>query len=124
MGTAPRLIAEGGYLVPGAAPAGTTPWTYPLVEKPAADDGATPLRGLGAAYPGESPMTAVATPTADSSVDQAVARLAEEFADRVRPQSIVRVVKDCRRELGGSPVGALPELVERLARYRLGQSIG
>lgn len=68
-------------------------------------------------------MAAVAFPVADPSVELAVARLAAEFSDRVRPQLIVRVVRDCRRELGGSPVGALPELVERLARYRLGKSI-
>jgi hypothetical protein len=60
---------------------------------------------------------------ADQSVSQAVARLEPEFRDRLRPQLIVRVVRDCRRDLGGSPVGALPELVERLARYRLGESI-
>jgi hypothetical protein len=33
------------------------------------------------------------------------------------------VVRDCRRDLGGSPVGALPELVERLARIRLAEAI-
>ena len=65
----------------------------------------------------------VADPTLDRSVDDAVARLAEEFSDRVRPQLIVRVVRDCRRDLGGSPVGALPELVERLARIRLTESV-
>ena len=60
---------------------------------------------------------------ADNSVDSAVARLAAEFADQLRPQVIVKVVRDCRRDLGGSPVGALPELVERLARIRLSESI-
>ena len=64
-------------------------------------------------------MTSVVPPVTDPSVDLAVARLAEEFSDHLRPQLIVRVVRDCRRDLGGSPVGALPELVERLARYRL-----
>jgi hypothetical protein len=59
----------------------------------------------------------------DPSVEQAVGRLNEEFSERVEPQLLVRVVRDCRRELGGSPVGALPELVERLARYRLGMHI-
>jgi hypothetical protein len=59
----------------------------------------------------------------DVSVDQAVDRLAEEFSDRLRRQLIVRVVRDCRRDLGGSPVGALPELVERLARIRLAEAI-
>jgi hypothetical protein len=65
----------------------------------------------------------LADPPVDRSVDQAVARLAAEFSDRLRPQLIVRVVRDCRRDLGGSPVGALPELVERLARIRLSEAI-
>jgi hypothetical protein len=60
----------------------------------------------------------------DEAVAAAVGRLSGEFADRVGQQLIVRVVRDCRRELGGSPVGALPELVERLARYRLDRQIG
>lgn len=68
-------------------------------------------------------MTMVASPVHDPSVDLAVARLAEEFSDRLRPQLIVRVVRDCRRDLGGSPAGALPELVERLARHRLQESV-
>jgi hypothetical protein len=68
-------------------------------------------------------VPAVALPVVDPSVDLAVARLAEEFADRLRPQLIVHVVRNCRRDLGGSPVGALPELVERLARHRLSESI-
>lgn len=62
-------------------------------------------------------------PSYDLSVDLAVERLAEEFSHQVGPQLIVRVVRDCRRDLGGSPVGALPELVERLARIRLSESI-
>lgn len=65
----------------------------------------------------------VADPLVDHSVDDAVDRLAEEFSDRLRRQLIVRVVRDCRRDLGGSPVGALPELVERLARIRLAEAI-
>lgn len=32
---------------------------------------------------------------------------------------IVDVVRDCRRDLSGSPAGALPELTERLAWHRL-----
>ncbi len=59
----------------------------------------------------------------DPAVDSAVARLAPEFGHQLRPTVIVRVVRDCRRDLGGSPVGAMPELVERLARYRLEASI-
>jgi hypothetical protein len=65
----------------------------------------------------------IADPSLDRSVDDAVVRLAEEFSDRLGPHLIVRVVRDCRRDLGGSPVGALPELVERLARIRLSESI-
>jgi hypothetical protein len=72
-------------------------------------------------------MTSVVPPAADPSLDPsvnlAIARLGEEFSDRLRPQLIVRVVRDCRRDLGGSPVGAMPELVERLARFRLAESV-
>jgi hypothetical protein len=72
-------------------------------------------------------MTSVVHPAtgspADGSVESAVARLAEEFSEKLRPQLIVRIVRESRRDLGGSPVGALPELVERLARYRLQESI-
>ena len=60
----------------------------------------------------------------DPAVEQAVDRLRDEYAGRVRPQLVVRVVRESRRDLGGSPVGALPELVERLARYRLGMHVG
>jgi hypothetical protein len=62
-------------------------------------------------------------PSADSSVESAVARLAAEFSEKLRPQLIVRIVRESRRDLGGSPVGAMPELVERLARFRLQESI-
>jgi hypothetical protein len=62
-------------------------------------------------------------PATDGSVESAVARLAEEFSDQLRPQLIVRVVRESRRDLGGSPIGALPELVERLARFRLQESV-
>jgi hypothetical protein len=61
-------------------------------------------------------------PTTDGSVESAVARLADEFSERLRPQLIVRIVRESRRDLGGSPIGALPELVERLARFRLQES--
>ena len=54
----------------------------------------------------------------DPSVRGAVLRLADEFPD-VGAGSIAVVVHTCREELRGSPDGALPELVERLARQRL-----
>ncbi|WP_040337117.1 three-helix bundle dimerization domain-containing protein [Candidatus Blastococcus massiliensis] len=59
----------------------------------------------------------------DPAVEQAVRRLRGEYAGRVRPQLVVRVVRESRRDLGGSPVGAMPELVERLARYRLAMHV-
>lgn len=63
------------------------------------------------------PLTALAT-VRDPSVRGAVLRLTDEFPD-VGARSIVVVVNTCREELRGSPDGALPELVERLARQRL-----
>ncbi|WP_164700545.1 hypothetical protein [Modestobacter sp. KNN46-3] len=53
----------------------------------------------------------------DRSVDLAVRRLSEELGQR--PQVVRPVVLECRQQLSGSPAGALPELVERLARHRL-----
>ncbi len=46
-------------------------------------------------------------------------RLMAEFEDRLGLPQITQVVRDCRRDLEGTPDGALPELVERLARQRL-----
>lgn len=59
----------------------------------------------------------------DSSIAAAVSRLAEEFADDLQPPVVRRVVLGSRRDLSGCPVTALPELVERLARERLLQSV-
>ncbi len=48
----------------------------------------------------------------------AVARLSVEFP--AQPAAVVsRTVDQCRRDLDGAPPGALPELLERLARQRL-----
>ncbi|SDY52326.1 hypothetical protein SAMN05661080_03735 [Modestobacter sp. DSM 44400] len=55
----------------------------------------------------------------DASVDQAVSRLVVEFGQRLDQQVVVGVVRSCREDLSGTPADALPELVERLARYRL-----
>jgi hypothetical protein len=71
--------------------------------------------------PGSSPDPF--EPAPDQSVESAVRRLGAEFRGRLRPQLVVGVVRDCRRELGGSPADALPELVERLARYRLARQV-
>ena len=69
------------------------------------------------------PSSDSSEPVADPAVESAVSRLGDEFGGRLDTQVVVRVVRDARRELGGSPVGALPELVERLARYRLDRHI-
>lgn len=55
----------------------------------------------------------------DESVDLAVDRLAAEFRDRIGPQFIRRIVLNARADLSGVPAGAVPEMVERLARHRL-----
>jgi len=61
-------------------------------------------------------------PVPDASVSSAIVRLREEFPE-LGPDPIVLVVRTCREELRGSPDGALPELVERLARQRLRVSL-
>jgi hypothetical protein len=54
----------------------------------------------------------------DESVVAAVARLRIEFTSRPIA-TIEPVVTACRRDLAGAPPGAIPELLERLARQRL-----
>ena len=64
-------------------------------------------------------MVLTTLPTvADMSVRSALTRLSAEFPE-LGHRSIGLVVRTCREELRGSPDGALPELVERLARQRL-----
>ena len=46
-------------------------------------------------------------------------RLRAEFEGRLGLNLVWPVVHGCRRDLDGTPVGALPEFVERLARQRL-----
>ena len=65
------------------------------------------------------PDSAVLRSLPDDSVDLAVRRLCDEFRDRVGPQYVRRIVQIARADLSGVPVGAVPELVERLARHRL-----
>ena len=64
-------------------------------------------------------MTLALRPSSDASVDGAVARLVAEFGHRLPAPAVGRVVRDCRQQLSGVPAGAMPELVERLARHRL-----
>jgi hypothetical protein len=65
------------------------------------------------------PDTAVLRTLPDDSIDAAVRRLADEFRDRVGPQYVRHIVRLARADLSGVPLGAVPELVERLARTRL-----
>ena len=68
-------------------------------------------------------MTLAVLPTIpDPSVSSAMSRLSLEFP-HIGLRSIASVVRTCREELRGSPDGALPELVERLARQRLQASV-
>ncbi|RBY94551.1 hypothetical protein DQ244_04425 [Blastococcus sp. TBT05-19] len=91
---------------------------------PAADEPARPSDELAPGGPHRTSPSPRDGDPGDDAVTAAVGRLSGEFSGRVGPRRVVRVVRDCRRELGGSPVGALPELVERLARYRLDRQIG
>ena len=65
------------------------------------------------------PHSAVLRSLPDDSVDLAVRRLSDEFRDRVGPQHARRIAQIARADLSGAPAGAVPELVERLARHRL-----
>src|SRR5688572_20189795 len=75
-----------------------------------------PFRRL--AYGGQSMVLATLPTVSDLSVRSALTRLSAEFPE-LGQRSIGLVVRTCREELRGSPDGALPELVERLARQRL-----
>lgn len=57
--------------------------------------------------------------THEASFADIVERLFLAFEDRLSLRDIVAVVKESREHLRGSPVGALPELTERLATQRL-----
>ena len=67
-------------------------------------------------------VLAAAPASTDHSVRSAILRLSQEFPELGPCISVV--VRTCREELRGSPAGALPELVERLARQRLRVSLG
>ena len=65
------------------------------------------------------PDTAVLRTLPDDSIDAAARRLSDEFRDRLGPQYVRHIVQLARQDLSGVPLGAIPELVERLARTRL-----
>ncbi|MEU7141657.1 hypothetical protein ABZ942_19540 [Nocardia sp. NPDC046473] len=52
-------------------------------------------------------------------IAQTVDRLSVEFGDQSTREGITSVVYRCVHDLAGSPLGAMPELCERLARQRL-----
>ncbi|WP_433507343.1 hypothetical protein ACQP04_13255 [Pseudonocardia halophobica] len=66
------------------------------------------------------PLTSTPLPIREfDAVTSAVARLAIEFSGRVPHGVVAQVVRACRADLSGVPAGAVPELLERLARQRL-----
>ncbi len=72
-------------------------------------------RGRGAA------VSAVGAPREpyEDCVDGVVARMVAELGPGTDPGEVESVVLGCCRDLRGVPLGAMPELVERLARLRL-----
>lgn len=56
---------------------------------------------------------------ADAVTGDAVERLTREFGQQLAPEVISALVAASWRDLAGASVGALPELVERLARQRV-----
>jgi hypothetical protein len=53
----------------------------------------------------------------------AVTRLVEELGPGTSRDAVVAAVQQACDDLRGNPVGALPELVERLARVRLASPV-
>ncbi|MCW2493374.1 MAG: hypothetical protein QOH56_3194 [Pseudonocardiales bacterium] len=49
-----------------------------------------------------------------------IERLCEEFSSQLPEVVITEVVSQCRDHLSGVPTTAMPEMLERLARQRLG----
>jgi hypothetical protein len=69
-------------------------------------------------------MLAIPALAYDPVVEHAVERLALEFSAEVPPSAVRAFVVRARAELCADPPGALPELVERLARVRLLEVLG
>ena len=70
-----------------------------------------------------SPHVPVPSPSLSDArwAERTVTRLVAELNTDVG--SVRATVRGCRRDLGGVPSGALPELVERLARQRIIDSL-
>ena len=54
-----------------------------------------------------------------SITQECVSRLAAELPCEYPLAEIIAIVMECQQDLSGEPASALPELVERLARYRI-----
>ncbi len=52
-------------------------------------------------------------------LEPTVARLCAEFGREISRLGVESVLRGCLADLAGNPVGAMPELSERLARQRL-----
>ena len=61
--------------------------------------------------------------TADPVTQNAAVRLTAEFRGIVTAHDVLAAVHASRAELSGNPAGALPELVERLARVRVAEAV-
>ncbi|WP_433567283.1 hypothetical protein ACQP1O_20065 [Nocardia sp. CA-151230] len=55
--------------------------------------------------------------------EQTVTRLCAEFGGELSRPQVELVLRRCLTDLAGSPVGAMPELSERLARQRLADEL-
>ena len=60
----------------------------------------------------------------ESVIAETIERLTPEFAGQLSSGIIATVVRHCRRDLDISLPAALPELLERLARQRLIDTLG
>lgn len=69
-------------------------------------------------------MPTIFTLPFDTVVEHAVERLSVEFAGAAPPSTVRAIVAQARVELRADPPGALPELVERLARVRILELLG
>jgi hypothetical protein len=80
--------------------------------------------------PGRCLMTSLRQPYAVSAAAHAealvdvVERLMHEFEHRLPLDYVSGVVLGCQRDISGTSAGALPEMLERLARQRLVAAAG
>lgn len=82
---------------------------------------ASPLLGLKDTMQLAPPAADTAGSAESLSLADVVERLLVEFEPQLPLPAIYAIVRRCRRELDTQPNPARPELVERLARERLGE---